>query len=49
MLGLVESMIAATTSALWDSARPRMEELEQLRHQRKRPDRDAGVDPAILP
>lgn len=35
MLGLVESIIAATTSALWDSARPRMEELEQLRHQRK--------------
>lgn len=35
MLGLVESIIAATTSALWESARPRMEELEQLRHQRK--------------
>ena len=34
MLGLVESIIAATTSALWESARPRMEELEQLRHQR---------------
>lgn len=49
MLGLVESLIAATTSALWDSARPRMEELEQLRHQRKRPDRDGGVDPAMLP
>ena len=35
MLGLVESMIAATTRVLWETARPRMEELEQLRHQRK--------------
>lgn len=35
MLGLVEGIIAATTSALWETARPRMEDLEQLRHQRK--------------
>jgi|CXWL01.1.fsa_nt_gi DNA-binding MurR/RpiR family transcriptional regulator len=48
MLGLVESIIAATTSALWESARPRMEELEQLRHQRKGQGRDVGLDPAIL-
>lgn len=48
MLGLVESIIAATTSALWESARPRMEELEQLRHQRKSQGRDMGLDPTIL-
>lgn len=39
MLALVEAIIAATTSALWETAGPRMEELEQLRRQRNGQDR----------